>query len=102
MSAQTQATAQITGHGHTHDGRHCFTVASRTEANRWHVVIVNPSHLECDCQASRYGKVCAHRKVVRERLLAERAEHEAAAAANLVRNTAPLYRDNRPFSIFKQ
>jgi hypothetical protein len=99
---KTQQAPIITGYGHTHDGRRCFTVASRAEANRWHVVIVNPGHLECDCQACRYGKACAHRTVVRERLLAERADREAVAAASLARDTAPLYRSNASFSIFKQ
>jgi hypothetical protein len=103
MATKIKTAAQITGHGHTRDGRRCFTVASQTQENVWHIVIVNAGHLECDCIASaRYGKVCCHRKAVHERLAQERADREAQAATAAMRDTAPLFRSNAPFSIFKQ
>lgn len=102
-TAKVQPT--VTGQGHTHDGRRVFTVASRTEANRWYLVVVGEHALSCDCPFHNYSdKPCAHRQVVRERLLAERdAKREAEAKeAAAKRDAAPLYRSNAGFSLFKQ
>ncbi len=63
---------QVVGQGWTRDGRQCFAVPSRSERNRWHLVVVVGTRLVCDCYAGRRGRVCAHRATVHERLLAER------------------------------
>jgi hypothetical protein len=93
----------ITGQGTTKTGERVFTVASRTEANHWYLVVVHADQLECQCKGSLYYGRCAHRQVVHDRLVEERnAKREAEAkAAAKARDAAPLYRDNRPFSIFK-
>jgi hypothetical protein len=75
------------------DGAPVYAVPSRSEANRWHLVVVNGLHLACDCVAGQYGRYCAHRAAVRARLEleasvrrdareqeAERAFHTAARA----------------------
>jgi hypothetical protein len=96
---KTQAT--ITGHGHTHDGRACFTVMSQTETNLWHIVVVGADRLICDCRYGQYHPEtpCAHRKIVRERLLAEREAAQVAAAKS--RGAAPMYISNAGISLFK-
>jgi uncharacterized Zn finger protein len=96
MATMTVQTPTITGKGTMKDGRRVFTVQSQSEANRWYLVIVNPGHLQCDCPAGAHGKVCKHRKIVHARLVEER---DMAAAAK--RDAAPMYRDNRAFSIWK-
>jgi hypothetical protein len=87
---KTQATPSITGHGHTHDGRRVFAVASRSETNRWYLVTVGENALSCDCKAGKFHPEtpCAHRKIVHDRLVSER-------------DAAPMYRSNAPFSIWK-
>ena len=45
-----------------------YAVPSRSEANRWHLVVVDGLHLVCDCVAGQYGRYCAHRAAVRARL----------------------------------
>jgi hypothetical protein len=62
----------VVGKGRLKDGRVVYAVASRSQANRWHLVIVNRARLSCDCLASRYGRVCSHRRAVHARLVAER------------------------------
>ncbi len=80
------------------DGAAVYAVPSRSEANRWHLVVVNGLHLACDCVAGHWGRYCAHRAAVRARLELEAAvrrdarEREAerafhAAARKLARAT---------------
>jgi hypothetical protein len=40
------------------DGAALYCVPSRSESNRWHVVVVSGLHLVCDCQAAKHGKHC--------------------------------------------
>ena len=114
---KTKFEARISGHGVTVEGRRAFTVASQSEANLHHIVVVYSDRLECDCYRSvTLGLVCTHRRLVHDRLVAER---DAAAAkmiafssasnARTVRTQAPathespaLKDDTRAFSIFKQ
>ena len=63
----------VVGKGRLKDGRVVYAVASRSEANRWHLVVVNRARLSCDCLASRYGRVCSHRRAAHARMVAERA-----------------------------
>jgi len=100
---KTQATPSITGHGHTHDGRRVFAVASRTEANHWYLVTVGEHSLECQCKASQYYGRCAHRQAVYDRLVEERnAKREAEAmAAATKRDVAPMFSSNKPLSNWK-
>jgi hypothetical protein len=83
------------------DGAAVYAVPSRSEANRWHLVVVNGLHLACDCVASHWGCYCAHRAAVRARLEleaavrrdarereAERAFHTAARALAEARLTS--------------
>ena len=62
----------VMGKGRLKDGRVVYAVASRSEANRWRLVIVNRGRLSCDCLASRYGQVRIHRRAAHARLVAER------------------------------
>src|SRR5260221_8622084 len=55
------------------DGAAVYAVPSRSEANRWHLVVVNGLHLACDCVAGHWGRYCAHRAAVRARLQLEAA-----------------------------
>jgi hypothetical protein len=51
-------------------GQRVFTVASRSEANRWYLLVVGENALTCNCPAHNYSdKPCAHRKVVHARLV---------------------------------
>jgi hypothetical protein len=88
-----------------------FTTSSEGAA-RLHAVAATRTALECDCKAAQNGRYCMHRAVAHDFLVAERAvakrkadarhEREAAAARMAaVRETAPLARDNRAFSLFK-
>lgn len=64
---------QVTSKGKRRsDGAEVYSVSSGSVAGRWHLVVVAGKRLVCDCEASRYGRMCSHRAVVRARLLAER------------------------------
>lgn len=109
--AKTKFEARISGQGRTHEGRRAFTVTSQSESNLHHIVTVYPDRLACDCKASaEFGRVCTHRKLVHDRLVAERAAVvEKIAAAPKVSKLygaptpdSPLPANNtRAFSIFK-
>jgi hypothetical protein len=101
--ATAKIAPRITGEGHTKNGRRVFAVASRSEANHWYLVVVGEHSLECQCMGSQYRGRCAHRQAVYDRLVEERnAKREAEAkTAAKARDAAPLFRDNKPFSIFK-
>lgn len=62
----------VMGKGRLKDGRVVYAVASRSEAHQWHLVVVYRFRLSCDCPASRYGRLCSHRRAVHARLVAER------------------------------
>jgi hypothetical protein len=103
------------------DGAAVYAVPSRTQANRWHLVVVNGLQLTCDCHAARYNRYCAHRAAVRCRLEieahvrrdtrereVERAFHAAARALNIMLDAAPALThspkprdDTRVFSLYK-
>lgn len=108
------------------DGAAIYAVPSRSEQNRWHLVVVTGLELTCDCHAAQYGRYCAHRAAVRARLeleaqvrrdtrerAVEQALHEAARALNVRLETTParatgaltrsprLADDTRAISIFK-
>jgi hypothetical protein len=88
----------ITGHGHTKDGRTLYTVASRSHPGHFHLVTAKDERVTCDCEAAQYGKMCSHRAVVSAHL---EAHEPIVATTDWYRDTAPLYRDNLPFSVFK-
>jgi hypothetical protein len=95
----------ITGTGtRKSDGARIIAVTSSRTPARWHLVAVVGNRLCCDCEAAKYGRICVHRAVAHERLVAERADREAQAASAQVRDTAILVgpNGNRAFSIFKQ
>jgi hypothetical protein len=99
------------------DGAHLFVVSSARDPVRGHLVIVAGPHLQCDCAAAQYRRLCQHRAIVHERLLAERSASQVAAARTAKtsavfathdtgaiasrRDTAILRRSQRPFSIWK-
>jgi uncharacterized Zn finger protein len=74
---------QVCGRGWTRDGRRVYCVPSRTETNRWHLVIVAGVRLVCDCTAGQHGRICAHRAAVRSRILEEREAWDAANCTGL-------------------
>ncbi len=106
------------------DGAAVYAVPSRTQANTWHLIVVNELELTCDCAAAQHGRYCAHRAAVRCRLEIEaevrrdtrereieRAFHAAARALNVkldaARVSPALNRspkppdDQRVFSLYK-
>jgi hypothetical protein len=89
------------------DGARVILTTSSEGAARLHCVAVTERALECDCKAGQHGRYCMHRAVVRDHLVAERAElnrklraRPARVTTAAERDTAPLYRSNKPFSIF--
>lgn len=94
------------------DGATVYAVPSSSQPGRWHLVAVLGSRLQCDCQAGKLGKVCQHRALVHERILAERVALQAITpavaalrAGGVARGTvAPRYfagRSQAPFSLLK-
>jgi len=57
------------------DGLKVYAVPSWSQADVWHLVVVEGRTLVCDCEAAKHGRYCAHRAAVREEMEAE-AEHE--------------------------
>lgn len=103
-------------------GERMYAVTSGSEASRWHIVRVSGAQLVCDCTAATHGRYCQHRAIVREQLGKEAAEAQASidamdglkaaterlaeqnrawVAQQAERDSAPVYRSNAPFSIFK-
>ncbi|HUY79235.1 MAG TPA: hypothetical protein VMV29_20875 [Ktedonobacterales bacterium] len=94
-------------------------IPSQHEANRWYQVTQVGAHMECACRGYRdFAQTCAHIGAVCNDLAAEARAFAAAQAAAQVasigsarvltadeieqqRDTAPLARDNKPFSLFK-
>ncbi len=63
---------EVRGHGtRKSDGAAVYCVPSRSQANVWHVVVVNGLDLQCDCAAAKHGKYCCHRAAARARILLE-------------------------------
>jgi len=103
------------------DGAAIYCVPSRTQANIWHVVVVEGANLVCDCLAAQHGMYCCHRAATRAQMLLEgelrreakereieRAFHAAARALNVTLdatsalNRSPKPRDDtRVFSLYK-
>lgn len=99
------------------DGAVVLFTTSSQGAGKLHAVAVTTTALECDCKAGQHGAYCCHRIVVHDTLVAERATaHKRAqvrhaarpavlaphgAEAARMRDTAPLARDNRGFSLWK-
>jgi hypothetical protein len=64
---------EIMGHGTMKlDGARFLAVNSASRPNVWHVVVIREGRLECDCEASKYGRICQHRALAHEVLKAER------------------------------
>src|SRR5215471_11935577 len=94
LASVREQSLSVRAHGtRKSDGAALYCVPSRSEPNRWHIVIVNGLRLECDCHAAKYGKYCFHRALVHARLSleaqvrrdtrereVERALHDAARA----------------------
>lgn len=123
--------AEISGHGHTKDGRRCWTCESSRNPGEHYIVVeaTDGSHLWCSCPAGRYGRECRHKTAVSIRIAKEAqearieearhyaeihagqlAEDEyyclptdkpAPVAARPAHETAILARSNAPFSIWK-
>ena len=99
------------------DGARLFVVSSTSDPVRGHLVVVVGHHLQCDCTAAQYGRLCQHRAIVHERLLAERAASQVNSSRNAetravcatrdpettttTPDTAILRRSQRPFSLWK-
>jgi hypothetical protein len=76
------------------NGNVIYSVPSRTSSDTYLLVEAN-GELRCCCKGFTYRGRCAHLDAVAAY------KRQTAKAANKDRDTAPLYRDNRPFSIFK-
>ena len=107
----TTQPAEVVGRGFRKaDHALVWMVSSQSEANRWHPVTQMPNgQLICDCTAASFNRQCAHVAAVRMLLAVEEAEFQASLPPTITpttrtddeRATAPLYRSNAPFSIFK-
>lgn len=86
-----------------------FVVTSLSEQARCHILLRLTRRLECDCLASRHGKVCSHQRLVHDFLVAEtraRLPETKIIPPRLPgdsegRDTALLRRSNRPFHMLK-
>lgn len=108
---------EVCGHGTRKcDGAAVYAVPSRSQADVWHLVVVEGRMLVCDCPAATHGRYCAHRAAVRAELAAqakherevEEAFHAAARALNVGLETAPALNrspkprdDTREFSLYR-
>src|SRR5260370_11740281 len=122
LEIATRDSLQVVAHGtRKSDGAAVYAVPSRSQANTWHLVVVEGLHLVCDCKRAKYNGYCAHRSAVRARLIlegqvrqdtqereVERLLHEAAREletridARAAHNRSPKPRDDqRVFSLYK-
>jgi len=94
MSAKTTtAKAVVTGHETDINGIDVYSVPSRSSSDIYQVLYIDGRTI-CCCTAAQFNRHCVHVAAVNEFRW-----KEAAAASR--RDSAPLYRDNRPFSLFK-
>jgi len=117
---KTTTPVEVVGRGfRKSDHALVWMVTSQSETNRWHQVTqVGECRFHaytCDCTAAAkfHRPSCAHRDAVRTLLAVEEAEWQASQPPTITtpvtpvtrtdeeRATAPLYRDNRSFSIWK-
>lgn len=80
LSRAADRGVEVVGVGTAKDGRKVYATTSGSEANRWHLVIVEGAHLVCDCKAAQNGRYCCHRAAVTARITREQAEEAAHAA----------------------
>jgi hypothetical protein len=92
MNAKTVAPkVTVTGHDTDINGNDVYSVPSRSSSDVY-MVVVSAGHATCCCKAAYYGRHCAHVAAVNE--------YRWRLAAK-VWDTAPMYRSNAPFSLFK-
>jgi hypothetical protein len=114
----TEHGIEVVGHGHRKsDGAKIYCTTSHREANRWHIVALVGNRLTCDCHSR---VLCSHRAAVHMYLVVQLAERAARAEeieceleaerdertepnvqVDRRHETAPLFRSNAPFSLFK-
>lgn len=101
-ATQQQALPLITGFGHTKDGRTLYTVTSRSRPGAFHLVTTESGRHSCDCEAGKFGKHCAHVEAVKAKIKAKKPVTAVTTEYRepSFRDSAPLFRDNEPFSIF--
>lgn len=122
---------QVTGQGvRKSDGARIFTVSSASQPGRWYLVVIEDGRLHCDCPAKTYCKHRArvHARLIAEHAASQAAQiaqgiHEvsqgvdevsklreaerqhakrlAASEREQAREAAILYRNTRPFSIWR-
>jgi hypothetical protein len=105
---------QVRGHGTLKLAVARFlAIDSATLPNVWHIVVIRDGHLECDCEASKFGKLCKHRALAHKQLVAERAavlaserwalteKGKAAVAEQRTRRESSLPRQRGAFSLMK-
>lgn len=80
LSRAADRGVEVVATGHTHDGRKVYLTTSGSDANKWHVVVVEGNTLTCDCKAAQNGRYCCHRSVASARIAEEQAEEVAHVA----------------------
>jgi len=92
---------EVIGQGHLKAGNgttRVFLVPSQSDPTRTHVVRLVGRRLQCDCTASQYGRICAHRATVHMELVVEASRREAEAddvTAALEREAVAIERKDR-------
>jgi hypothetical protein len=86
------AAPNVTGHETDLNDNEIYSVPSRSSSDIYLVVVDHAGHASCACKSALYRGKCAHISAVKL--------YEATLAAK-VRDAAPMYRSNAPFSIWK-
>ena len=77
-----------------------LSVASQSNPDAQYVVTHDlvTDRYHCECMAGIHSRVCVHVEAAKRYVAARRTRIQAQQAADTARDTAPLRRDNRPFS----
>jgi hypothetical protein len=90
--ATAKPAAKVTGQPETdYAGRVIYSVPSRSNPGDVYQVVETDGVCECACKAFTYRGTCAHLAAVSD----YKVRHSAA-----YRDSAPVYRSNKPFSIW--
>jgi hypothetical protein len=102
MSAKTATPATVTGSATDINGVTVYSVPSRTSSDVYQLV-ERDGHVQCFCKGYAYRGHCAHLDAVatfKRQIAKQAAKMAKTPTPKAAHETAMLFRDNRPFSIF--